>query len=84
MVVSSVYIIISVVILAFVAIFMYLTIQRKPKEKLSKLAALSFAFIIAGIIFGEDRLIGYGLLGTGVLLAVVDIYCKLRTSPCAA
>jgi hypothetical protein len=57
---------------------------EKTEEKLSKLAALSFAFIIAGIIFGEDRLIGYGLLGAGVLLAVVDIYCKLRTGQCAA
>lgn len=30
------------------------------------------------IIFGEDRLVGYSLLGVGVLLAVVDIYFKLR------
>lgn len=53
-----VYIIISILILALVALFMYFASRR--------------------IIFGEDRLVGYSLLGVGVLLAVVDIYFKLR------
>jgi multisubunit Na+/H+ antiporter MnhB subunit len=75
---SQVYIFISVIILALVAIALYFASRKRPKEGLSKLAALAFAFIIAGIIFGEDRLIGYGLLGVGVLLALVDIYYKLR------
>jgi uncharacterized membrane-anchored protein YitT (DUF2179 family) len=75
-----VYIIISIVILALVAIFMYFASRKKSKKGLSRLAALSFAFIIAGIIFGEDRLVGYSLLGVGVLLAVVDIYFKQRYS----
>jgi hypothetical protein len=57
----------------------YFTSRRKPEKGLSRLAALSFAFILAGIIFGENRLVGYSLLGIGVLLAVIDIYYK-RTS----
>lgn len=72
------YIIISVLVFAIIALLLYLTNRGKPKG-LSKLAALSFAFIIAGIVFGEDRRIGYTLLGVGILLAVADIYSRLAS-----
>jgi hypothetical protein len=75
----QVYIVISVLVLALIAMLFYVTSRRKPEKGLSRLAALSFAFILAGIIFGENRLVGYSLLGIGVLLAVIDIYYK-RTS----
>ncbi len=74
---SQLYIIISVVVLAVIAFLVYLTGRNKPKWGLSKLAALSFAFIIAGIISGENRMVGYSLLGIGVLLALIDIYYKM-------
>jgi len=70
----QVYIIISILILAIIAILMVFVIKNKPGARLSKLTALAFAFIIAGIIFGEDRLVGYSLIGIGVILALVDIY----------
>ena len=75
----QVYIIISVLVLALIVFFFFFTNRKKPEKGLSNLAALSFACIIAGIIFGEDRLVGYSLLGMGVLLAVVDIYFKLKS-----
>ena len=74
---SQVYIISSIVVLAVIALLLILTSRNKPKRGLSKLAALAFAFIIAGIIFGENRLVGYALLGFGVLLALIDIYSKM-------
>ncbi len=73
------YILISVLVLALIAFSILFMSRRKPEQGLSKLAALSFACIIAGIIFGEDRLIGYSLLGLGLLLAVVDIWYKLTS-----
>ena len=39
----------------------------------------AFALVIAGIIFGESRLIGYGLMSGGVTLAIIDIIIKMRT-----
>jgi hypothetical protein len=33
----------------------------------------AFLLIISGIVFGDNRLIGYSLLGAGVLLAIIDI-----------
>jgi hypothetical protein len=74
---SQFYIIISIIVLAIIAFLVYLTGRNIPKRGLSKLAALSFAFIVAGIIFGENRMVGYSLLGIGVLLALIDIYSKM-------
>jgi hypothetical protein len=42
------------------------------------LAGLAFAFIIAGIIFGDSRLVGYSLIGVGDLIAIMDIVIKLK------
>jgi len=55
-------------------------IRKKMGKPLSRLAALAFAFIMAGIIFGEDRMIGYSLIGIGVTFAIVDIIKKIKES----
>jgi len=73
----QVYILISVLVLAVVAVFLYVTSRNKQKKGLTRLAALSFGFIIAGIIFGENRFVGYSLLGIGIILAVIDMYEKM-------
>jgi hypothetical protein len=72
------YVIISVIVLALVVFLIYLSSRKKPKKGLSGLAALAFVFIIAGIVYGEDRIVGYSLLGVGIVLAVIDIYNKLK------
>jgi hypothetical protein len=51
--------------------------RKKQQARLSKLATLSFLLVIAGIVFGEIRFIGYSLMGSGVLLAVIDIVKKI-------
>ena len=40
--------------------------------RLTPLAGLAFGFVIAGIVFSDNRLIGYSLMGVGVALAIVD------------
>ncbi len=74
---SQIYIAISIVVLALIAILVFFVGKNKKIKKLSKLAGLSFAFIIAGIVFGEDRLLGYSLMGFGVILAIIDIIKKM-------
>jgi len=76
---SQIYIIISIVVLAIITIFAIFLNKAKKKKKVSKLAGLAFAFILAGILFGNDRLIGYGLMGIGVIIAVVDIVMKSKS-----
>lgn len=73
---SQIYIAISIVVLAIIAIIVFFMNKNKKDKKLSKLGGLSLAFIIAGIVFGENRLIGYGLIGFGIILAIIDIIKK--------
>lgn len=75
---SQIYIAISIAALAIIAILFFFIKKNKKENKLSKLAGLASAFIIAGIIFGDDRLIGYSLFGVGVILAVIDMVMKFK------
>lgn len=71
---SQTYIAISILILLLIALVIFFVGRRgKRKTGLSPLAGLAFGFILAGILFGEEQILGYGLLGLGVLLAVIDI-----------
>lgn len=74
MISSQIYILISIIVL-----FLVFFIRKNNKsEKLTPLAGLSFAFILAGIIFGEDGITRYSFLGIGVLFAAIDIIRKLK------
>lgn len=76
---SQIYILIAVITLAIIAIVVILR-RKKEQKPLSKLAALAFSLITAGIIFGDDQLIGYSLMGAGVILAIIDIVKKSKKS----
>jgi len=78
---SQIYILISIIILLIIAIIMLFVVKTKKNKKqkpLTPLAGLAFAFILAGIFFGDSRLVGYSLMGIGVLLAVIDIIIKQK------
>lgn len=72
--ISQMYIAVTIVVLMIIALLVFLLSKNRRKTRLTPLASLAFGFILAGILFGEDRLIGYGLMGVGVILAVVDIF----------
>lgn len=69
---SQVYIIISIAALGWVVI-LFLAARKKGK-KLTPPVGLAWALVVAGIVFSEDRLIGYSLMGVGVALAVIELY----------
>lgn len=77
------YILILLLVLALGLFFLYwsnrkrLTGPEKRRAGLSVLAVLSLYAIIAGIVFREDQPLGYILIGTGVVLAVIDIYLRI-------
>jgi hypothetical protein len=58
----------------FIAVLVFFIGKSRKEYRLTPLAGLAFGFVLAGIIFGDDRLISYSLLGIGVLLAVIDMY----------
>lgn len=75
---SQIYIAISIVVLAILAVLFFFLNKNKKDRKLTPLAGIAFGFILAGIIFGDDRRIGYSLMGIGVILSVIDIILKLK------
>jgi uncharacterized membrane-anchored protein YitT (DUF2179 family) len=72
---SQIYILVSILALAAIIFILFLTRGKKHK-KISILTYLAFMFIIAGIIFGDSKYIGYSLMGIGVAIAIVDIIIK--------
>ena len=78
MITSQIYIAISIVVLAIIAILVFFVNKNKKDKKLTPLAGLAFAFVLAGVIFSNDRLIGYSLMGIGIILAVIDIFKKSK------
>ena len=79
MTIANAYVIFAVLVLFMLAGMFLLGNRYKKDKKLSPLAGLSAAFIVAGIFFGNIRLLGLSLLGTGIVLAVSDIIVKARS-----
>jgi len=66
---------ITISIIALVVIMVLLLISRRKEKQLlnpSNLLILGMSFVVLGIIFGDERLIGYSFIGVGVLLSVID------------
>ena len=64
---------IAISIIALVVIVVLLLIARgKQYRKPSNLAILGMSLVVLGIIFGDERIIGYSFIGVGVLLSVID------------
>ena len=81
---SQFFIILPIVILAVVAVLVFFTARSRKKNSLTPVAGLAFGFVIAGLIFGADRLVAYSLLGIGVILAVVDMVRRVKNKDSAA
>ena len=69
----------SISVLAVVGTLVFLVRGKNAENRITPLAGLAFAFVVAGIIFGEDRLIGYVLMGVGIVLALADIVNRSRS-----
>jgi hypothetical protein len=74
---SQIYILVSVVTLFVIALLFFLNRKKKTK-KLSNLTVSSFIFVISGLIFGDNRLVSYSLIGTGAVIAVFDLILNKR------
>ena len=72
------FILISIIVLLIVAVLVFSVRKNRSENHLTPMAGLAFSFILAGILFGESRFLGYSLMAIGVLIAVADIFVKLR------
>ncbi len=46
---------------------------QRSEQRLSQLAGLACAFIVAGFFFGSNRLLGFSLMGIGACLALMNL-----------
>jgi len=67
------FILISIFVIVIVAVLFFFVSKNRNENRLTPLAGLAFGFILAGILFGENRFLGYGLMGVGVIIALIDI-----------
>ena len=66
---------IAISIAALVVIMLILLISRRKRKQIinpSNLLVLGMSFVVLGIIFGDERVIGYSFIGVGVLLSIID------------
>jgi hypothetical protein len=66
---------IAISIAALIVIMVLLLISRRKGNQLlnpSNLLILGMSLVVLGIIFGDERVIGYSFIGVGVLLSVID------------
>jgi uncharacterized membrane protein YedE/YeeE len=75
---GTIFLIISTIAILTAVAFLFLIKKGEHRNKLSSLGGLAFALIIAGILFGENRFIGYGLMAVGVVLSIIDIFIKAK------
>lgn len=71
---SQMYTVIAILCMIGVSAAIFLTRRRSEPQALSTLASVGFGFVLAGIIFGEDRFLGYTLMGIGIVLALLDMF----------
>ena len=75
---SVTYIMMTLVILAIILILEIFMLKKKKRKKSSKLATLAMTLVVLGIIFGDDPIIGYGFIGIGVILGIIDIIKNIK------
>ena len=76
---SQIYILVAIVGFAVIAILVLFGSKGKTQNRLTPLASLAFLFTLAGLFLGNNPFVGFGLIGVGVLLAIVDMVNKSKT-----
>jgi len=75
MIESQIYIMIVVLVLLIIGLITFFKNKNK-RQKLSPLANIALVFVLVGILFRENIVLSYVLMGIGVILAIVDLVLK--------
>lgn len=74
---GTAYIVVAILALLVIAVAIAFAGLKKPRHT-SPLTGVALAFIVSAVLFAESRLVGYTLIGIGVVIAVVDGVARSR------
>jgi hypothetical protein len=77
---TQIFIIVSVIVLAVSGLLILIVKGIRDGKRLSPFAMLAFGSVLAGMVFRDIRLIGYGLMGIGLMIASFDLWRTSRKS----
>ncbi len=77
---TAVFIAIAIGALAVLALLAVVVWRRGGEQRLTPLSGVAAACVVCGIVFGEDRVVGYSFFAAGIILAVVDSVRRSRGS----
>ncbi len=77
---SDPFILVTVLVLLALMAVIFLLRRGQVHSRLTPLAGLAFACILAALVFSDDRWLGYGLIGLGVILAIVDMIQRRKAA----
>lgn len=61
------------VVLVILAGFAFSAFKNRKETPISPLLILAMGLNATGIVFSSDRLLGYSLLGAGIVIAVIEM-----------
>ncbi len=70
MTIPEIYLASALIVLAMIVLLIFWV--RRREYRVTPLISLAFALVVAGILFGHDRLVGYSLMAVGVVLALIE------------
>lgn len=63
----------GIVVLALFALLTFRAVKSRKETPLSPLRILAMGLTVSGITFSSDRILGYSLLGAGIVISVIEI-----------
>ncbi|MEM5774389.1 MAG: hypothetical protein AAGU05_05250 [Anaerolineaceae bacterium] len=64
-----------------IVILVYLNWVKGPVKSYSLLPGIAIGFVLAGLFTGGERLVSYGFMGIGVLIALLNLRQKRPGKP---
>lgn len=79
---SIYFVCLSAVILIILIVLLFIYLKKRPSadinNQISPIGGIAFAFILLGLIMGNDRITTYSFFSIGIILCLVDIYIRLK------
>ena len=75
---SQAWVLVAVAVLAVVSVLMFAVWGGERRKRPTRLAGLALGCVVAGIVFGDEGLFRYALIGAGVALAALDAALRWR------